>query len=255
MASPEDATSPSTTTDDDNDMNMRPLAMDNSLMGKLNEGRYYINKAGEEFQKCVGRLEESQIESIRQTHIRLDADCGVRLTDQLREVKSTQGFPRCENPKNIHKAGPLLSSALSYPTRFSSKAHRFADEARHFHKHIVIMSRGMQSNPQSSGQVTSSEVDVRNALPKPTRISQCAAAGHDLGTLSDIGVADDGSTLLESFALREDLVYRWPGARQPYCTTGEEPPYLPPVIGPEGPETVAPPNMPFCRVPGFIVLG
>ncbi|KAJ7467112.1 hypothetical protein FB451DRAFT_1178351 [Mycena latifolia] len=115
MASPLDAARPSTSTaDDDSDMNMIPLTMDNSLVGKLNEGRHYINKAGEEFQKCVARLEESQIESIRQTH--------VRLTDQMREVKSTQEFPRCINPKNIHKA------------------HRFADEARHFHKHIVIMS-------------------------------------------------------------------------------------------------------------------
>lgn len=44
------------------------------------------------------------------------------MTDQMREVKSTLEFPRCINPKNIHKA------------------HRFADEARHFHKQIVIMS-------------------------------------------------------------------------------------------------------------------
>lgn len=94
-------------------MTTTPLTMDNSLVGKLNEGRYYINKAGEEFQKCVARLEADQIEYIRQTHI--------RLTDQMREVKSTLDFPRCINPKNIHKA------------------HRFADEARHFQKHIGIL--------------------------------------------------------------------------------------------------------------------
>ncbi|KAJ7141202.1 hypothetical protein C8R44DRAFT_726843 [Mycena epipterygia] len=120
MASPENTVGSSTSTgDDDPDTSASPLTMENSLVGKLNEGHYYINKAGEEFQKCVGRLDETQIESIRQTHI--------RLTDQMREVKSMQEFPRCVNPKNIHKA------------------HRFADEARHFHKHIVILSVSLQA--------------------------------------------------------------------------------------------------------------
>lgn len=87
MASPEDTTSPSTSmTGDEADMNMIPSTMDNSIWGKLSEGREYVNLAGEEFQKCYTRLEEAQIESIRQTHIRLVAigivgfGLGCRLT-------------------------------------------------------------------------------------------------------------------------------------------------------------------------------
>lgn len=73
MASPENNTAGSSTStvNDDPDTSTSPLTMENSLVGKLNEGRYYINKAGEEFQKCAERLDEPQIESIRQTHIRL----------------------------------------------------------------------------------------------------------------------------------------------------------------------------------------
>jgi hypothetical protein len=63
--------SPSTTADSDMDVTTNPLTMENSLVGKLNEGRYYINKAGDEFQKCVERLDDAQMESIRQTHTRL----------------------------------------------------------------------------------------------------------------------------------------------------------------------------------------
>jgi hypothetical protein len=70
MASLEDTASSSTAIDDEDDGMGRPSGLDNSLVGKLNEGRYYINKAGEEFQKCVGRLQENQIESVRQAHIR-----------------------------------------------------------------------------------------------------------------------------------------------------------------------------------------
>ncbi|KAJ7028508.1 hypothetical protein C8F04DRAFT_1188497 [Mycena alexandri] len=128
MASVNDPTGSSThaavsaATDDDADMNMAPLSMDNSLTGKINDGRYWINKAGEEFQK---------------------------LTNQLVDVKSTQEYPLCINPKNIHKA------------------HRFADDARGFYKHIMILSNQSRRVMLMAGLPTSTTFSAIDSSVPP----------------------------------------------------------------------------------------